>query len=204
MYDNLLAPYDIAQWVGAGNINAQTLSISDSDEIKIKYNNGSYWFPAQRILNIQFTTPNDGISHVYSMDMALTVTGPTPPFPWTCPTCGPYGSGYTTPSFTCYFEMDRWGNNIWNTDVISPAYKQVNAYDYYSPYSDYYGYAHVAAPLLTLPPNTMYRLYGNYNDSYVNIVPYDYFDYTSVFSIYCADFFGSPSASGNEMICEMN
>jgi len=192
--------------VGIGIQTATTLSISDSDEIKQLHNSGYpsfYYYPSAKIYTIQFTTPNDGINHHYDVGMVLTVTGPTPPYPWNCPTCGPGGSGYTTPVFCCTIEMDYRSGGVWKNQ-ISPGYKMAWSWSQYNPYSDYYGYCHLAAASMALSPNTLYRLYGNYSNSYVSLPIGDYFDYTTGMSIFCADFSTQIAAGNLEMICEMN
>lgn len=211
-------PIDPPQTItGLGSITTQTLSLSDSDRVQCIHGYPPYAtnYAATRILTIQFTTPNDGISHVYTVHQQIQVTGPTPANPWPTPTSGADAS-YTGPWFLLEEEVDKF-TSVWGSvglGVYSTSFVYLQQGESYGllkyvtiPHNgNYPNYP------ITLLPNTNYRLQLVATQS--TLIPSglglgDYFDYSASLSIYCADFTGGggmPVAGQNvvEMIIEQN
>ena len=220
-------PTDPPQTItGLGSITTQTLSLSDSDIVQCVHGYPPYAtnYFAQKNLTIEFTTPNDGISHVYMVHNHIQVIGPTPPNPWPTPTSGADAS-YTGPWFGLNTDVQKWdsGGGFW-TSVTGPVGATTYAYledgesygllKYSSIHSGQPGYYDVNYPnhALTLLPNSLYRVYSVATQGILintGLRLGDYFNYIASLSIYCADFTGGggmPVAGQNvvEMIIEQN
>jgi hypothetical protein len=212
-------PSDLPTTVAEGTITADTLSFIDSDAVTIMHKEGYYVWFAQKLLTIQFTTPNDGVSHVYNVGVDGIVTGPPPDYPWPCPTCSA-GDSYNIPAFDIDLEIARFvtGSNYWdgynpNTDCYSLGFgssygvisigRNGNSIINPGPWgNEHYG----PNGSLTLLPNTTYRLQCDLitSDSSGHVGVGGYFDYSANLYVYCADF-GAGIGTGNlEMISEMN
>lgn len=205
-------PIDPPQTItGLGSITSQMLSLSDSDRVECVHGYPPYAtnYGAAKILTIFFTTPNDGVSHVYTVHMEIDVTGPAPAHPWPTPTSGADGS-YSGPWFLLDEEVDKYISS-WITVGLG-AYETSFAYlmqgesygvDKYvtiphdSHYPDY---------PITLLPNTPFKLQVAATNNI--LIPGglrlgDYFDYSAALSISCADF-APPLVNIVDGIIEMN
>jgi hypothetical protein len=134
--------------------------------------------------------------------MTAVMTGPTPDYPWPCPTCNA-DSTYTKPIFdlTLQFAKNITGSNWSGPYYATDCYYLHNGSSYGNIAKNYNN-----NPLL---PNTTYRIQLDCNNNmFINPgKPWgvgDYFDYSANLYVYCADFGGGVAAGNLEMISEMN
>ena len=187
-------PSDLPQTLtGLGSITTQTLSFSDNDRVEVIHRvpvyHGIYDYPAEKILRIQFTTPNDGISHSYNTDVVASLVNP--------------------PAY--YFDMtsalEYYSGGFWLTFLSTGFFStsSIGASSEPGIFDASYGYGHFYINGAVLTPNTDYRLSCQCDNSILGVYLGKYFDYSVVMSVFCADFSGGITTPNLcQMIIEQN
>lgn len=181
---------------GLGSIASQTLSFSDSDRVELIHRVTThsppyfYDFAAEKSLRIQFGTPNDGISHNYSMNIVSNLINPATYF-------------NMTSALECYTSgvwLSYAGTGYHSTSSIGPA-PSPGIFD------ASYGYGHFYLNGISLPPNATFRLSCQCDNSILGVSLGNYFDYSVDMAVFCADFSGGAivsNANNISMIIEQN